>query len=232
MIVGTRTLGTLSPAQLAYAETLATQTGLAPAVVTTWIGRESGWDVTNASNNYLNIGPGYTFSTPQQGAAAAAQLINTSSYYSGIRQAAASGNPTAQIAAIQSSPWDAGHYGGTLSADYQDVLSAAGPQGAAAATTTSWWSDILGYLGGALSGVPGSSTANGTAPSNPGTDVLSGLSGIATDLNPLTWKKTALQIVFVVAALGLIALGVARMFPGVTRTVTTTLAATAKAAAA
>lgn len=74
-----------------------------------------------------------------------------------------------------------------------------------------------GYVGGALGGAVGS--AAGSAASAAG-------SAVASAIGPVL-----LKIVFVVGALGVIALGLARMFPGVTQTVTTAVQRTATAGA-
>lgn len=48
-------------------------------------------------------------------------------------------------------------------------------------------------------------------------------SDIGSALNPSSWLKILLNVVFVAAGLGLIALGLARMFPGVAHTVTSSI---------
>jgi hypothetical protein len=107
----------LTAGQASFRDELATRTGLDPRVVTAWLlSEESGAAAASrqrsGNHNWLNIGPGRVYSSPQAGAAATAQLINGSGYYAGIRAAAKSGNAQAQLQAIAASPWDAGHYGG------------------------------------------------------------------------------------------------------------------------
>lgn len=107
--------GDLSPAQADFRDRLVAETGLDKHVVTAWIGAESGWGVTKAGHNYLNVGPGRRYADEDEAAAATARLINTSPHYERVR--AHPGAPAAQIAAIIASPWDAGHYtpdGGTV----------------------------------------------------------------------------------------------------------------------
>lgn len=192
----------LSQAEANYAASVAAQTGLAPSVVTTWVGRESGWGTTKNGSNYLNIGPGYTYPTVAAAASAAANLINTSSDYAGIRTAAATGNPSAQIDAIQASPWDAGHYGGTLSSDYTAVVAAAGNPPTAVLTSSSWWSKI------------GAAVAPGLAAGLSASGAGSAISSVGNVLNPASWERILLIVVFVGAGLGLVALGLSRLFPG------------------
>jgi hypothetical protein len=93
------------------------------------VGAESGWGVTKAGHNYLNIGPGRTYQTTDQAAAAVVRLITASPYYSGVRAAIPAG-PVAQVEAIQESPWDAGHYGGHRLMDIYRQLTGAdtGPE--------------------------------------------------------------------------------------------------------
>lgn len=50
------------------------------------------------------------FATPAAGAQGYATLYKTDPNYAGVRAAIATGNPLAQLQAIQQSPWDAGHY--------------------------------------------------------------------------------------------------------------------------
>jgi hypothetical protein len=110
----------LTSSQQIFAERLAKSTGLSPKVTAAWVVAEEGGANSAAAqqrersgnHNWLNIGPGRSYSTPQQGADAAAKLLNSSGYYKGIRAAARTGDPSQQIQAIADSPWDAGHYRG------------------------------------------------------------------------------------------------------------------------
>ncbi|HZU18299.1 MAG TPA: hypothetical protein VFD01_17065 [Candidatus Dormibacteraeota bacterium] len=221
--------GTLSPAQQSYVDVLAGATGLDPDVVTAWVGSESGWGITKPSNNYLNIGPGYNYPDPAQGAEAAARLLNTSGYYSSIRAAVPQG-AAAQVAAITASPWDAGHYGagpgnpGNLAATYASVTGKGGIL-----------NDVLGFLknigGSGLAGPIGMAAAD--APT------VAGAAGAVVNAAKSTfdffsggWEKVALRLLFVAASLGLVLLGLTRLFPGVTRSIVQTVSAAGRAAAA
>lgn len=218
-------LGQLSPAAAAYGATLSALTGLDPAVVVTWLGAEEPWGSVDPTNNYLNLGPGATFATPQQGAAAAAALINSSPEYASIKQAAASGNPTAQISAIEASPWDGNsHYGGALGNLYQQV-SVALPAQTATLTGASWWTTLYHGLKDILPGGPDSSLGAGTS------IVKAAAHKASSFLSGAALQKALLTIAFVAAGLGLIVLGLTRIFPGVTRTVTSTIGTIAGGAA-
>jgi hypothetical protein len=109
--------GTLSVDQERFARTVAELTGLDPVLVRSWVGAESGWGVTKGSHNYLNVTNGGSsrgfaaYPSVDIAASRVAQLLNTSSYYAGIRSAIPAGG-LAQAKAIAASPWDAGHYGG------------------------------------------------------------------------------------------------------------------------
>jgi hypothetical protein len=121
-------VGSLSPDQARFAAGVAKTTGLDPTVVAAWIGAESGWGVTKPGSNYLNIGPGRTYASTDQAAAATAELIGSSQNYTGIRSAVPAG-PAAQVKAIEASPWDAGHYGGGgLETVWSQLYGAGGPQ--------------------------------------------------------------------------------------------------------
>lgn len=114
--------GDLSSDQRRYRDRLAGATGLAPLVVSAWIGTESGWGITKAGHNYLNIGPGRQYASVDQAAAAAAVLLGQPRY-AGIRAAIPAG-PAAQIKAIGESPW------GTIASRLADVyrrLAGSGP---------------------------------------------------------------------------------------------------------
>lgn len=207
-------MSTLSFDQQVYADNVASQTGLDLGVVQAWVAQESGWGVTKGDNNYLNIGPGYSYPTVAQASTAAATLLNTSGYYAGIRQAIP-GGPAAQIDAIAQSPWDAGHYGlpatNNLAATYDSM--------------------------GTVTAVPTTGEAVAGAASATETGLLSSaLGGIASLFFGSGWVnalfKGLLYIVFTVGGLALVVLGLARMFPGVTKTVTDVTKAAPLAAAA
>lgn len=104
--------GDLSGAQHQYMYALVSGTGIDRHVATAWIGAESGWNTTDPDNNYLNIGPGRSYPDAITGANAAVKLIRESDHYAGIREAIKNGTPEEQIDAIAASPWDEGNYGG------------------------------------------------------------------------------------------------------------------------
>ena len=226
MATGATSPYALSADQLAYATELASATGLAPSVVTTWIGAESPWNSTSVDHNYLNVtshGTPVAYATAAQGAAAAAQLILSSSDYAGIRQAIASGSPAQQIAAIQASPWDKGNYGGQLTSKFAAVTSAV--TGSSTPTTAqltgaSWWQDLLKPFGI----IP--TVQHATKPISSAVSASTqALSALASALQPSHWQHTIVTALFVLGAAALIVFGVTRMFPGVTRTVTSAVEA-------
>jgi hypothetical protein len=97
-----------------YAIQAASQTGLDYKVILSqWIA-ENGW-TTPKNFNFGNIMvPGtHTVETYSNGLAGVDAYVKflQQSNYKGI-MATAGGTPTAQMAAIVASPWDAGHYGG------------------------------------------------------------------------------------------------------------------------
>jgi hypothetical protein len=102
-----RTLYGLSPTKTQFVRTVASLTGLEPAVVAAWVIAEGGPDT-----NPLNIGPGRNYGSAEQAARATANLINRSRHYGGIRAAARTEDPEREIAAIVASPWDVDHYRG------------------------------------------------------------------------------------------------------------------------
>jgi len=221
-------IGQLSSGAAAYGAELSSLTGLSPSVVLTWLGAEEPWGYSDPSNNYLNIGPGNSYSTPQQGAAAAASLINTSSDYAGIAQAAKSGTPQDQIAAIESSPWDAAHYNGTLGTLYDQVTSALSSAGA---TLTGFnWIAPSGTAKSVNNGIDhAAKSALGGAAGE--AKKAAGAAASAVGLSGSSLEHALLTIAFVGAGLGLIVLGITRIFPGVTRTVTSAVGKAAGAAA-
>ena len=90
-----------------FARALAADTGLSYDAAHAWAQAEVG------PLNNLGIMQGSTpasYATPAQGAAAAAQLINSSPYYAGIR-ASTKGTTAQQLVAIAQSPWRLGPTG-------------------------------------------------------------------------------------------------------------------------
>jgi hypothetical protein len=116
-------LGDFGPAQKQFIEQTAKETGLNPKTIAIQSIAEEGHGAgspaagyeAEGENNFLNLGPGQHFSTPQEGAAATAANFNNtaSSNYAGVR-ATKGQSVEAQLAAIQESPWDGGHYQGSM----------------------------------------------------------------------------------------------------------------------
>lgn len=116
-------LGDFGPAQKQFIEQTAKKTGLNPKTIAIQSIAEEGHGPgspaanyeAEGENNFLNLGPGQHFSTPQEGAAATAANFNNtaSSNYAGVR-ATKGQSVEAQLAAIQESPWDGGHYEGSM----------------------------------------------------------------------------------------------------------------------
>jgi hypothetical protein len=197
-------VGDLSPDQARYAAQVAQRTGLNLDVVVAWIGAESGWGVNKASHNYLNIGPGRQYQSVDQAAGAAAELVNSSAYYTGIRSAIPV-SPAAQVAAIQASPWDAGHYGGHRLMDV--FRSVAGGDGVRVTGANGVVATPVGLPLNPLSPIlslPGLGDLTKGLAKATGTDKIVGtaVSAVAGAL---------LQLVFAAAALALIGLGLARL---------------------
>lgn len=107
--------GPLTQSQKAFGKELVKLTGLDPKTVGGWmLAEDSGSAATSkeasGDANWLNIGPAYNLgSNPKQAAQYTANLINTGSFYGGIRSSVGKG-VGAQVAAIQASPWDGAHY--------------------------------------------------------------------------------------------------------------------------
>ncbi len=101
---------TTGPTQQAFAKALAADTGLSYTAALAWASAEVG----GANNLGIMAGPGQpaSFPTPEAGATAAAQLINTAPQYAGIR-ASTKGTVQDQLLAIATSPWHQGYVGGT-----------------------------------------------------------------------------------------------------------------------
>jgi hypothetical protein len=107
--------GPLTTSQKSFGTELVKQTHLTPKTVGGWLlaeesGSAAAGKQSSGDNNLLNIGPGAVLSSnPKMAARETAALINTSSYYAGIRSTVGKGT-AAQVNAIKASPWDAGHY--------------------------------------------------------------------------------------------------------------------------
>jgi hypothetical protein len=115
------------PTQQAFARSLSYYTGLSYTAALAWTSAEVG------GNNNLGImdapGKPHVYGTPAQGAQAAAQLINTSPLYAGIR-ASVGKSPQEQMDAIARSPWHLGPTGlknaGGLDPYYARIFSSFG----------------------------------------------------------------------------------------------------------
>lgn len=219
--------GDLSADQARYVDLVAQATGLSRAVVVAWVGAESGWGVNKAGHNYLNIGPGRTYSSTGHAAAAAAALINASDYYVGIRAAIPAGG-AAQVQAIGASPW--GTNGAVLGDVYQQLA------GGGAVQTVG-----LEFVPGIPFPLPESPLPGIKIP---GTDKLPGagvvgdaISGAAGDvagavvgaLGPIL-IEAGLTLIFTVAAFAFVAIGVNRLTGGSLKSVFDTVSKTVGAA--
>ena len=99
---------TVTTAMQSYINEFSAKTGLDKSVVTVWAQAENG-----GNNNVLGVTSGsglLSFTSPTAGADAAANLVNTSSNYAGIR-ASVNQSPAAQALAIAQSPWRLGGSG-------------------------------------------------------------------------------------------------------------------------
>jgi len=204
--------GDLSSDQARYVDLVVKATGLARDVVVAWVGSESGWGVNKAGHNYLNIGPGRTYASTEQAAAAAAALVNASDYYVGIRAAIPAGGG-AQVAAIADSPW--GTDGGLLSKVYGQLAGSGGAPVQLVATQTD------PYLQ-PPTGTPDPGTPTVVIPGwDPSKNIQRGipepLTGLAKDifegLTPAL-LKAGLGVIFTVAAFVFIAMGINRLTGG------------------
>lgn len=215
-------LGDLSPDQARYVDFVARATGLNRSVVVAWVGTESGWGITKGGHNYLNVGPGQTFASVDQAAARAAALVNASGYYTGIRAAIPAG-PAAQVDAIGASPW------GTIASDLKDVYRdlarpaaaapadppAAGQPELAVETIGVSPRDALDALSDIIRGlwVPGQVPLPDALkdPLGSAGSAVAGALGLDVDSLLGQLYGLGLGLVFTVAALGLIALGLNRL---------------------
>lgn len=191
----------LNASQLAFDATVAKLTGLNQYVVQAWsLAEEPASRSPQAQGyNWLNIGPGRAYSSDLAAARATAALINSSGYYSGIRSAAKSGNPSRELAAIAASPWDVGHYGssasnplGNLAGTYQIVSS----KKVSADPITSGINTVVSAPGKAAGAVGSAASSVGSA------------------LGKLTDPGTWISFGFVVLGLALIGIGLTRGLAG------------------
>lgn len=141
----------------------------------------------------------------------AADYLNMPNY-TGVLTALRNNDPTGARAALIASPWAGSHYGGGSSFSDSPVpgqasvlAPAGGTTGASTssstnAQTTSAWTDILG--------APGLTYLSQTAASAASGVFQKALPGI---------EKFLLECLFIAAGLGMILLGLTRMFPGTTK---------------
>lgn len=170
-----------------FAAALSAATGLTYAASRKWASAEVG-----AYNNLgIMDGPGkpHQYATPEEGAAGAAKLINSSPLYAGIRASVASKDTTTELWAIAKSPWHLGPSGlakaGGVDPYYARIFGLKGtaPSGGSGSTGGA------GYGGGSSSG--GGGGGSGDSGSSGSTDTtqysiidwLTGKAeqGIATD---------------------------------------------------
>jgi hypothetical protein len=183
----------------------ATLTGIPASVATAWALDESGNGIAPGSpgsnNNPYNVEVA-TYATWQQGVAAAAQLIKTSSYYAGIRAAITTGNPVTIAKAIIGSDWCKGCYNGTtggvnLQAIAQGVSAeqprAGGPPPVGGAT------GAAGSGAGAVSGAASAPAPNSLQATGPGAYVWQALTGWMAQVPQLLVSVLPLVLVLFLA---------------------------------
>lgn len=155
-----------------FINSLASQTGLSANVIAAWVSREQGvhnnvLGVTSASAKTASNPAGLlSFSSQTAGATATANLLKSSSMYSGIISSA-SGTQQQQAMAISQSPWHLGgsglkaaggtdpyYFAGFVKAGILSGTPSA-PGGGTASTSKTLTSGLLSGLTGAGSGNPG-----------------------------------------------------------------------------
>lgn len=207
--------GDLSEDQRRFRDVVVNLTGLDPVVVTAWIGAESPWGQTKDDHNYLNIGPGEAFPSAGHAAGRGAALINTQPRYAGLR-ASRNQSPQAQIEAIIASPW------GTTAQPLRRVFDQLADTDPTEDSGGGSWFDLpdLPDLPGPLPDLPDLPAVGN--PVDAAKDAAGGVVGGAVDVATSTVGgiadaalekgfELALGVVFTVAALALIALGLARL---------------------
>lgn len=136
------------------------------------------------------------------------------------------------LAAAAERPANPGPYAAAVNADYASLASSVGePPPASSSGFSGWLSKALGVLEGTGKTAAGVSLGNvGLIASGVG-QAASSAAGALTSSLATDALKVALEIAFVLGGLALLVLGAERMFPGVTRTVVSTVSTGAKAAA-
>jgi len=132
------------------------------------------------------------------------------------------------LAAAAEQPASPGPYAADVNAYYSQLATGAGePPPPSSSGFSSWLSKAVSTIGHLGKGAGDAATGNLPAAASQGAQAAAGVlgvSGLAGDV-----LHVALVVVFVVGGLALVGLGLARMFPGVTRTVMSTAAVTAAA---
>ena len=173
-----------------YRNAVVAATGLDSRLVTAWIACESGWGITKAGHNYLNIGPGRSYPDV---ATAARDVVST--LHNGLYgPVLAAQGPQAQAEALKASPWDAGHYAnGCLDSVLADLIGGGGAAPAAMLTASR-----------TLPSIPN--------PIDVGKSLLGTVSD-ALDLDELLGQVLTVVVtgVFITAAFGIIVLGLNRL---------------------
>lgn len=209
-------LGDLSADARRFAASFAAATGLRPDVVVAWVGTESGWGTTKASRNYLNVGPGEAYPSTDAAVARTARLLNESPRYAAIRAAIPAGGP-AQVRAIGASAW--GTNAALLDQVYRQLQNRPLPLPALATAAPKEPDGVVDrardvvdrardVVDDALDGglVDDPAAAVGRTVAGVGGFVGDRLAAVVDDA-----AAAALTVVFTVAALGLIALGLSRL---------------------
>lgn len=181
--------GELSAEQARFVAAVASQTGLQPVLLTAWVACETGWEVTKANHNYLNVGPGRHYTSVDAAATDASQLIRNSPRYAGIRGAIAVG-PAAVADAIEKSAW------GSNGPCIKSVLGQLGGSGAAAVP---------------VAGIPGIDDPGDTGKfKGPAEGIGEAIEGL---IEPIFDEalKVGLGLVLAAGGLGIIALGISRL---------------------
>lgn len=190
----------LTPNRKLFAQQVSRGTGLNETVVDAWVLAEGGPDT-----NPLNIGPGQSFKSPIDAAAAVVRLLHTPTYKPILD--ASTNTPEVQIAAIAASPWNGGpnaapkvhrDYGALIRGVYEHLKPSTGGGG--------------GGGGIGLPDLPGLPSIP-----NPLDGVAGAITGAVTGAE--SWAagaalSAAAYLLLTVAALALFALGMNQMLGG------------------
>ncbi|HET9690998.1 MAG TPA: transglycosylase SLT domain-containing protein [Acidimicrobiales bacterium] len=119
-------------------------------------------------------------------------------------QARTPGASPGQIAALAERPANPSAYAASVNAIYGNPNFMPGVAGTAVTPASS---------------TPTPTSSSADPASQPATATLT---GITSAFDPAAWQKLLIKLAFVAAGLALVGLGLARLFPGITRTITTT----------